>query len=407
MTTGPSAPTTEGQAEHPADLVLQNADAIVAHIEINDHHGVGVLVRRLFGESKNILSIRSNDFYEGRQEFGNRHICISHGGSSRDLAFWRVLEALAGTTVGRVLCVPYFPDDALTAIALKELFTAPLCTFIMDDQNLCSDGIPDATMNELLAKSSLRLAISSELCEGYQRKYGYKLGYMPPLVSTRHILSHLNPLPDTALSVKEGIILGNIWGARWLELLQDTVRGSGITLTWHCGGAFRWVTCDKETLIHDGIVPHDGPALEDGPLIELLRQAPFVVVPSGILDATDDRAFIAKLSFPSRIPYILATSQSPMLVLGNPETAAARFVTKAGIGVVAPYETGAFQRAVEYITDPAVNLRMRRAALLLAGRFADLGAAEWIWASLAKGEPADLRYEDLRTPSEAQAPRIP
>ena len=40
----------------------QQADAIVAHIEINDHHGVGVLLRRLFGESPNILSIRSKNF---------------------------------------------------------------------------------------------------------------------------------------------------------------------------------------------------------------------------------------------------------------------------------------------------------------------------------------------------------
>ena len=34
-------------------------------------------------------------------------------------------------------------------------------------------------------------------------------------------------------------------------------------------------------------------------------------------------------------------------------------------------------------------------SLVLAARFTDAGAAEWIWQSLAKGEAFDSRYEDL------------
>ena len=44
---------------------------------------------------------------------------------------------------------------------------------------------------------------------------------------------------------------------------------------------------------------------------------------------------------------------------------------------------------------PALNLAMRKRALAAAGRFTDSGAAEWIWQSLARGEPIDQRYEDL------------
>ncbi len=101
--------------------ILQDADAIVSHIEVNDHHGVGVLIRRLFGQSKNIFSIRSKDFYQGVQEFGAKHVRIAHGQSSRDNVFGTVLAALSGATVKRVLCIPYFPDDALNALALKEI----------------------------------------------------------------------------------------------------------------------------------------------------------------------------------------------------------------------------------------------------------------------------------------------
>src|ERR1035437_6109916 len=181
-------------------VVLKDADAIVSHIEVNENHGVGVLLARLFSQYDNIVSIRSKDFYEGRQTFGAVHICISHGNAPRDEVFWKVVEGLRGSTVKRVLCVPYFPDDALNAIALKELFGVPLCTFLMDDQNLAADGIPDSLMRELLAKSALRMAISPELYEGYGLKYGYKMSFMPPLVSTRFILTRVNQLPDAALS---------------------------------------------------------------------------------------------------------------------------------------------------------------------------------------------------------------
>lgn len=380
--------------EHPA-AVLKDADAIVSHIEVNDHHGVGVLLARMFGQYDNIVSIRSKDFYEGRQAFGTAHACISHGNPSRDAVFWKVLEALHGSTVKRVLCVPYFPDDALNAIALKELFGVPLCTFLMDDQNLMADGIPDSLMRELLAKSALRLAISPELYAGYELKYGYKMSFMPPLVSNRFILPRVNQLPNAALQSKSAIIIGNIWGQRWLELLRRTVSDSGITLRWYNNGEFPSLSCTKETLADDGILLQDGSRDPDERMVELLRQAPFVVVPSGVLDDTDDRRFIAQLSLPSRIPYILATSQAPILVMGNPETAAARFVIAGGIGMVAPYDRRAFQDAVERISRPDVNLEMRRAALLLASRFADVGGAEWLWQSLAKGEPVDSRYEEM------------
>jgi hypothetical protein len=274
----------------------------------------------------------------------------------------------------------------------------------MDDQNLCSDGIPDEVMRELMAKSTLRLAISPELCEGYQRKYQYPMWFMPPVMASQRILPYLNALPAASLRSGEGIIVGNIWGQRWLELLRNTVRNSGVRLQWHCSGEFRWVEWDRQTLARDGIVQHEGPALDDDRLIERLRQAPFAVVPSGTLDDTDDRRFIAQLSLPSRIPYIFAASQAPILVLGSPKTAAARFVTKMGIGMAAPYEGTAFQEAVAHITQPEVNVRMRRAALLLAGRFSDLGASEWIWESLAKGEPADSRYQDLQALLQSSPP---
>jgi hypothetical protein len=371
--------------------VLHAADAIITHIEVNDQHGVGALTRKLFAGCPNILSVRSADYYNGEQGFGDRHFCLSHAEKTRDAVFQTTLNALGETTVARVLCIPYFADDVRNALAIKEIFGAPLCTYLMDDQNVCAGGIPDELMRELLAKSTLRLAISPELCVAYATKYGCRMHFMPPLVSAEYVQKQIQMPPLS----REGVIVGNIWGQRWLDLLRHTVRDSGITLRWYSNGNFRWLNCTREDLVRDSILPHEGAPLPDAQLVEILRSASFVVVPTGTLDDTDDRRFIARLSLPSRIPYVLATSHAPILVVGDRRTGAARFVEQYGIGAVTPYRQDAFREAADRILSPAINLAMRGNALASAGRFTDIGAAEWIWQSLARGQPLDRRYEDM------------
>jgi hypothetical protein len=388
-------PATEPELQPAPVGPPQNADVVVSHAEVNAHHGVGVLLLRMFGSAENIVSFRSKDLYGGKQSFGAMNVCLAHGDAPRDTVVWNVLQAMTGGGVQRIVCVPYYPDDVLTAIALKEAFGAPLCTFLMDDQNLCAEGIPDRLMTELLDKSALRLAISPQMCAGYEAKYGHKIWFMPPLAPSRCIPPEVNALPPAALRERQPLILGNIWGQRWVELLRRTIRGTGVQVRWHNNGHFPWLTCTKEDLARDGILPQDGKVQPDEWTVALLREVPFVIVPSGTLDDNDDRRFIAQLSFPSRIPYIAATSHTPILVLGSPETTAAEVVRHFGIGLTSPYEPRQFAAAVERIIDPDVNLAMRRSAFLASNRFSDLGATEWLWQSLAKGEPADDRYENL------------
>jgi hypothetical protein len=119
-----------------------------------------------------------------------------------------------------------------------------------------------------------------------------------------------------------------------------------------------------------------------------------------------DRRFIAQLNLPSKIVYMMATSHIPILVLGNRDTGAAHFVDRFGIDVVADYARDSFVRAVDTITRPEVNLEMRRRALAVAGRFTDVGAAEWIWQSLARGEPIDGRYESLVPTTAPREPSV-
>ena len=373
--------------------VLNDADVIITHVEVNDRHGVGRFVQMMFLGEPGIISLRSANLYEGEHNFGDLAFCIRHENKARDAVFARVLDTMGDNSARRIVCIPYFADDVRTALALKEIYGASMCTYIMDDQNVFTgDGIPDVLMDELLAKSRLRLAISPELLRAYEKKYGHKIWYMPALVPARLIPSRL-VVPVPAPEPSQGVMIGNIWGGQWVNRLRETVRDSGIKLRWYCNGGFRWLPCSKDSLIADSIIPCDPP--KEDLLIEILRSSGFAVVPSGTLDQDDDRRFIAQLSLPSRLPYMMATSHIPILVLGNRQTSAARFVEQFGIGVVADYTPKAFVDAANYITRAEVNLAMRRKALVASARFSDAGAAEWIWQSLALGEPIDRRYEGL------------
>jgi hypothetical protein len=374
-------------------------DVIITPVEVNDSHGTGVLLQMLFGGEDNIVSIRSLDQYGGRQDFG-LPLKIVHGADSRDAAFARVEEALRGIAPRRVVCVPYQPDDVMTAIAIHGIFGASLCTYIMDDQNVAVRGIEDRVMRELLEKSSLRLAISPEMRAAYQRKFGLPFFYLPPVAPARMLPSRLH-VPVTPPDARHGVVIGNLWSPRWPQLLRRTVRNSGVTLSYPGGDS---LADSEDALREDGIYPHPRAGGEE--LVRLLRSMWFAVVPSGTLDQFEDRRWMAEFSLPSRLVYLMSTSHIPVIVLGSRDTAASHFVEQFGVGVTSSYDRASFKKAVEYITQPEVNLAMRRRGLAAAGRFVDTGVGEWIWQSLDRGEPLDRRFEDLSPQTVAAAARM-
>ncbi len=203
------------------------------------------------------------------------------------------------------------------------------------------------------------------------------------------ILSALQ-IPDTPVGEPRGALLGNVWGAHWLTLLQATVKDSGVTLEWYSNADF---PLEREELLASRI--HPQPPHEDDALVRALRATWFAVLPSGTLDSSDDRHFIARNSLPSRLIFLMATAHIPVIVLGSRETTAARFVEEHAIGLVADYDRNSFLAAVRRILDREENIAMRKRAFAMSPRYADAGAAEWIWQSLAAGQPIDRRFEDL------------
>jgi hypothetical protein len=126
-----------------------------------------------------------------------------------------------------------------------------------------------------------------------------------------------------------------------------------------------------------------------------LQGRPFAVVPSGMLDGQDDRRAIATLSLPSRIIFIAAASNTPILVLGSKDTAAARFVEAHGLGIHAGYDPTEISAAIGRLLEPAAQREMRARAAELAPSFSSAGLRDWLWRSMEAGRPFDRRFENL------------
>jgi hypothetical protein len=380
-------------------------DAVVSHIEVNDRHGVGVVLRMLFKAHSDILCVRSKSFFNGDNQLGDRHLCIDHDGTDRPRAFATVARATAAMRPRRVLCSPYFPADVWNGLVLKYLYGAPLCMYVMDDQSVTTDGIPAPLMVEALRAADLRLAISQEMAHAYEVKYGQKFWLVPPVVSPAFIPSEA-PKPDPdLLRTATGVLVGNVWSSRWLQMLRTAVRGAKVTLHWYGDDKPAGMHLDRAALAADGIV-HQG-FLPQTEFVARLRRYPYAVLATSPLDGvaadeTPGARAIARLSLPSRLPFILAAAHSPIVVLGSPETTASRFVDRFDLGRTVSYTAAELRSAVAELVTPARQAAVRARASELAPAFSAAPVADWIWRSLAQGRPADDRYERLmpRRPDE-------
>ena len=369
---------------------LRDADAIITTNEVCDRHGTGVILGRIFGASPNVLSIRSTRLYP-EHSLGQEQLCFDHNGLNRSESFTNVLRILNHNTVRRVLCVPFLPDELITALVIKEAFNAPLCVFLMDDNNIHARGIPDDLMREALQKASLRLAISPELRDAYERKYQLKFWVVPPVVNAEAVQTSPRIPTGPLAQARRGVLIGSIWSRAWLDLLRTTIRESGLKVDWYGNAKASWLKASPRDLERDGIT--DCGFLPEPELTTKVKEYPFALVPSGTLDAQDDRPEIAKLSLPTRMPYLLAVCNTPLIVLGSTQTAAARFLTRFEFGTVCPYDPKALQQAVLRICQPEEQLRLRSTAAQHSPLFSATGLADWIWDALESGAPKDERFE--------------
>jgi hypothetical protein len=365
--------------------------AVVTVNEINDMHGTGPLVKRIFKDRCGIFSIRSRDHW-GTQDFGDWQAKISQEGHTRPECFRRVLGVLAGRNVRSVTCVPFFAEELVTSIAIKESFSAKMCGYIMDDQNVAVNVIPDDLMREFLEKCSLRLVTHPELRDAYTRKYGLPF-YILPAVAPAALVS-VEPLPPAYdPQAKRGALLGSFWDQSWFDQLCDALEPCHYRIDWYGQNRSPWFQFPPEDLARAGITPFG--ILPEERLAAELRKYPFVIVPCGALGGKDTNVGVASLSLPGRILFAAATSHTPILLVGSERSCGARFVERFGIGVTVPYDAARLAEAMKRLSQPQLQAEMRRKAAAIAGALSDRGVVDWLSEAIERGEPPDSRFEDL------------
>ncbi len=375
--------------------VLKNADLIITPHEICYRHGTGIILSRIFGEKTNIFSIRSTSFYPEHQ-LGEIQMVISHEEKSRSAIFRKVLEAIGQHEIKRILCVPFYPDDLHTAIAAKEISGAPLCLFLMDDQNIYHHSISDELMREAIEKSSLRLVISPEFREAYEHKYGVKFWLLPP-VAPSFMVREKTISRSSEEDANTGVLVGNIWNESTFQALRETVKNTGEKIDWYGNAGNPFIKFDQQELKDEGI--HFKGYLSEEELIPLLSNYSYSIIPGGSLSATDSSRWLP-LSLPTRLITLMATSHIPFIVLGDENIAPARFVKRMGIGFNCPYNSAAFKEVVSKICADEMQVHFRNNAARISKNFSDQKIAEWIWSSTEKGSPIDDRFEKIMPRSE-------
>jgi hypothetical protein len=365
---------------------------IISAVETNDHHGVGVYLARLFGNTPGVIALRSRTMYGGSCLFSPRSYEIRRANSG-DSGPWRSrMSALCkGLEVARIVAVPYFPEDFENALLLKELTGARLCVYLMDDQNIFESEVSDQLVEQLLRKSDLRLAISPEMCAAYQAKFGYKFVFFPPVIRSDEILEQ-NQVGTFGI---DGIALtGNFWRKATFDKFCALIRRTGVQVDWFGKGpSASWLEADPEHLAEIGI--HCAGFLPVPEFVTRLRQYPVMVVPSGSLDSDDGNLAFSHFSLPSRLVFGLAQAHIPVLVLGHPETAAGRFVRQLGIGEISAYDAESFQLTLAKMLEKEYQRNTRKRCLEVSHRFVTKDPGGWILNSADRGKALPSPFAGL------------
>jgi FkbM family methyltransferase len=383
---------------HPASG-LKEATLIITFNEVSHHHGTGVLIKRLFAEEKNVLHLRSATTYPCN-DFGAVNWLVNHSGRPEREIMSTLATLLAQHEIKRILCVPFSSCDLHSALAAQEICGVPLCLYVMDDQNIYTPGIPDHLMRRALQRADLVFAISPEMRDAYEQKFGDKIWILPPTVHSSSTPTHQQTVPRDS---HRGVLVGNIWSKERLEQLLALLKDSGLHVDWFSNGALKFPHHTPESLQASGLHPQGH--LEESRLIVRLREYAYSLVLAGSPGQDKDITWLSALSLPSRLPFVVAAGELPVLAVGEANTPVGNFVSRFNVGVISPPNAASLKNAASLLCQPDQQHIFRESAKTIAPLFESRGIATWIWESLDKGQPIDARFEKAfaRLPSNTTA----
>lgn len=356
-------------------------DLVVMANEINFAHGTGILMSRILAEVPDYVLFRAFDHWGGTQVVKPFADFVLHRYSEDR----QTIAAFAAGRLDRycarsILAIPYTREDVVMALTIKAITGAPMTIWIMDDNCLSNEGIPADLMRELVLVADARFVISDAMRADYEAHFGWPFWVMPPLVAKRLIRQDVCPMPARDEGPR-GAIVGNIWHQAWLLDAIAALSDVDVPIEWFTSSNdLHFLDFTAEDLARAGIVLR--PDLGHDEIAARVEGASFVLVPSFSGTETDGHAAaIGRLSLPSKMPFVTATSGVPFLVLANGQSGAADYVRHFGLGEVARYDPAEIAAAIGRLTDPEAQALVRQrsfdigAALDVTGLHAFLSAA--------------------------------
>jgi len=367
-------------------------DLLICGSEMCRRHGTGILMQRAYSDSSDFVVLRSQTLYDGNEEFGGSHVVLDAFGLTAEERRRRMRRLLAPFNIRRILCVPFGPEDFHNAIEAKAMLGVPLCTYVMDDQAAYSTQVSAHLARSLFEASQLRLAISREMAGTYEHLFGTPFDLLPPIVTSHEgeVHNHWTPRLRSAL---HGIMIGNVWSLAQFAKLRELVLATGLVIDWFGNPDLVLSRYDRNQLTREGI--HCRGLVAESDLARTLAEFPFTIVLSGELDGRENNEWLSRLSLPSRMIFILTKTRTPMLVLGSPDTCAARVATGLGIGINSPYEAATLKTRVGQLSNAGFRQRLVDRAHAIAPAFVMPDAGRWTWDSLAAGHALPAAFDAL------------
>ena len=350
-------------------------DFVVTHDLPVFAHGVGALIQKVFEGSRSWANIRSEDYHiRHKAPVPSVLIDCHFAHPNRVATMCEIAKSLGESRVRTVLAVPYSDQDCLNALSLSYLYGAPLRLWLMDDQNIHGTRISDPMMRELIEKSVCRLAICEEMRVLYEEKFGYQFEVQMPVERECDLIQR--PLPAALNDPPKIVSCGNVWCAETMRSLMALTKTDRLTVDWY-GNLGNGIP--NEELSASGIRLQG--SIAHGDLIASLRTYDLAIV--AMPDETaPDRAWQARLSFPSKIVTLFATANLPILFIGPEANPGANFVRKNDLGETCNWTRDQFSDAVKRILTIERLTEIRRKAAALAGQFSASPVAERLWRGI-------------------------
>ena len=379
-----------------SEAASPTVDVVLSRSEVNNRYGTGILLQRMFPRHRaNVVSIRSTSIWDGEQEFGIRQLVIPKDLRRSQIYAW-ALAHTGDLTIGRVYCVPYRGEEIIAALALTDAHRAPFCLYVMDDQNVASNGISDELMAEAIDKARLRLAISSDMRDAYHAKYGRRFWIAPPTMLVDVDSPPNDGSPNEGSRNGRGILIGNISAQEWMDALIRAMGGSQLRLDWFSnsqGGGY-WLERESIAALMGAHIRLCDP-LPEPALAALLPNYEVAVVPTMPPRGSYANFAVSSLSFPSRLTFLVVSGDLPVLVVGDEDLCVARFVRHFGLGFTCPYDPAALDHALAATRDPAWRQAHRAAVTHMRRVLGGTDIANWVRDALDQGAPADPIFELL------------